>query len=152
MINKNSLAGIKSAEFLFVDTIAVFAIVSNEKAYISNESPFLQMRAKKNGISINVTSESGGSIYKHVATIRFCRSALSELETLLLRQIKTRGCIIRYEDQDSLLKILGTREYPLFGELIDIPGVNASDFVGYELSLSCLSTHPQLLYYRPSQD
>lgn len=143
----NNIGGIQSVQFLFVDEIKAFGIVSNTAVLqLESNHNWRQLPAIRSGITPKAEQSDTDSLYKHSVTIRLNRTQLTDSHLNILRTTSVRGCILRYCDNAGNDRILGTKDYPLFGKITETPGTKPTDLNHYELTLSGKSTHPQLSY------
>ncbi len=145
----NNMGGMLLAELLFVDQIELFAVI-DDQAIIKTKSdpkklslPIVSISASP--VVVPETTDAG-TIYKSTATIRLTQATLGYSLFKMLRNINVRGCVLLYGDANGNKKVVGSNEYPLFGTLTLINGSKATDFSGYEISLTGKTLHPQLPY------
>lgn len=143
----NNMGGILDAQILFVDELQTFAIV-NGTAVLRLETgrDWRPLPIVGSGIIPKVELSETDTLYKHSATIRLNRNLITDSDANILRTTNVRGCILKYCDNAGNIRILGTKEHPLFGKLTETPGAKAADLGHYELALSGKSIHPQLSF------
>lgn len=143
----NNMGGILDAQFLFVDELKSFAIINNTVILqLETGCQWRTLLTTRSGIIPKVELSENDNIYKHSATIRLNRNLIDDAEINVLRTTSVRGCILKYKDNAGNARILGAKEYPLFGKLIEAPGSKAADLGRYELTLSGESIYPQLSF------
>ena len=148
----NNMGGIVFARLLFVDQITLFSIINNQVLIRVQTNPKnIELPIVNIAAAPVVTPEptDAGTLYKISATIRLPRAVLGDIPLHLLRTINSRGCVLLYQDACGYNKIVGAKEYPLFGTLTEINGSKPTDFSGCEIALSGKTLHPQLPYITP---
>ncbi|KAA5446292.1 hypothetical protein [Bacteroides caccae] len=150
MNNYNNMGGILSADILFKNEIALFAVHQNTACIKITEGHAwhpLHTLGVIEAPTVTPNETSGGTIYKYSTNIRLLKAAISLKEADNLRYKIVEGCILRCKDTNGYEYIYGTAQYPLLGSLNKIIGKKVTDYSGYELQLSGTSIYPILQYY-----
>lgn len=142
------MGGILFADILFIDDLALFSVTGGYAIYkLLPNREWHTLPTTYEGIAPSTTIETpdSGIRYKHTITIRLSRITLTVKDLQIARGTNVRGCLLQCTDACGIKRIIGSTEYPLFGSLNEIQGKKATDFSGYELTLTGISIYPQLL-------
>ena len=142
----NNLGGYKEIELIFIDELYQCVPVSG-KMYVQKKTTIKRiLPIIKKGITLEATAQTtdAGTLWTHGALIPLPRKIDLFLE-LDLEQSDVRPCILIAETHNNERKVFGSENYPLYGNIQDIPGSKPSDLCYQQLTLQCISTHKELL-------
>ena len=143
----NNMGGILFADILFINDLALFSVSGGNaiyKRWPGREWHTLPTIHEGIAPSTTIETPDSGTRYKHTITIRLSRITLTAKDLQIARSTNVRGCLLQCTDACGIKRIIGSVEYPLFGTLNEIQGKKATDFSGYELTLTGTSIYPQL--------
>ena len=111
------MGGILSADILFKNEIALFAVHQNTACIKITEGHTwhpLHTLGVIEAPTVTPNETSGGTIYKYSTNIRLLKAAISLKEADNLRYKIVEGCILRCKDTNGYEYIYGTAQYPIF--------------------------------------
>lgn len=143
----NNLGGFKRVELLFADEISVFSR-SGYSVKIERTNNFTRHLSLHDDSSLLVStpkSSDSGTIYEHKCTLSLRTKGMPHSLISLLQQVKVRGCILIATTSNDEIRVFGSKEYPLLGNLIEEYGSSRKELHQHKLSLSSNCLHPELV-------
>ena len=137
----NSIGGFKKVTLFFTDQVVVS--VSRHSAVVTASVSGIVLPISENKVSIT-SSDNGDGSYGHSADIRLKSSGVDSSMSHQLRQVNARGCVLKCEDFDGCVWLLGDGDYPLTGTFDEHHGSSHSDLHYFRLLLSAVCLHPKL--------
>ena len=125
----------------FADQVQVS--VFRQSASVTTTVSGIVLPISEGKVSISSPDRGDGS-FTHSADITLKASLVDSSLSHQLRQISGRGCLLKCEDYDGRIWLLGDSIYPLLGKFDEQHGTAHGDLHYYRLQLSSVCLHPKL--------
>lgn len=145
----NNMGGILWCELIAISAIETFEASDTEVTIQLNNTQVwepLPISLKQTSAGAEPRSDEGGTIYTHQLITILPYGHLKKPDITFLKTCCQNGCLAKYADANGKIHVLGSKDYPLTGNLQEISGKTPTDLAGYQLQLSAQCLTQQLKY------